>query len=114
MSTRARGLKLLRLVSDIEEETLLESDGDIGEEVHPLHEEHNVYDGGANKPTTYEEALNTNFQASDVVDIANTKEPIGNDLKRQIYDGKRLSRLNCFYYYYYFIFLTKVVKNFKL
>ncbi|KAG5098048.1 hypothetical protein JHK82_047902 [Glycine max] len=75
---------------DIEEETLLESDGDIGEEVHPLDEEHNVYDGGANKPTTYEEALNTNFQASDVVDIANTKEPIGNDLKRQIYDGKRL------------------------
>ncbi|RZB57399.1 Type IV inositol polyphosphate 5-phosphatase 3 isoform D [Glycine soja] len=31
---------------DIEEETLLESDGDIGEEVHPLDEEHNVYDGG--------------------------------------------------------------------
>jgi len=91
---------------DIEEETLLESDGDIGEEVHPLDEEHNVYDGGANKPTTYEEALNTNFQASDVVDIANTKEPIGNDLKRQIYDGKRLSRLNCFHDYFCFILFS--------
>ncbi|KAL2995294.1 hypothetical protein AAZX31_10G209300 [Glycine max] len=81
---------------DIEEEILLESDGDIGEEVHPLDEEHNVYDGGADKPTTYEEASNTNFQASDAADIANTEEPIGNDLKRQFSDGKRLSRLNCF------------------
>ena len=81
---------------DIEEEILLESDGDIGEEVHPLDEEYNVYEGGADKPITDEEALNTNLQASVAADIANTGEPVGNDLQRQFSDGKRLNRLNCF------------------
>jgi len=37
-----------------------------------LDEKHNIYDGDANKPTTYEKVLNTNVQASDVVDNANT------------------------------------------
>ncbi|KAL5195345.1 Type IV inositol polyphosphate 5-phosphatase 3 [Glycine soja] len=81
---------------DIEQEILLESDGDIGEEVHPLDEEYNVYEGGADKPITDEEALNTNLQASVAADIANTGEPVGNDLQRQFSDGKRLNRLNCF------------------
>ncbi|XP_068490412.1 type IV inositol polyphosphate 5-phosphatase 3 isoform X2 [Phaseolus vulgaris] len=72
-------------VADIEEEILLESDSDIGEEVHHVDEEdHNVYDGGRDKPSTDEEVL-----ASDAADI-------GNDLQRQFSDGKRLSRLNCF------------------
>ncbi|XP_061345145.1 type IV inositol polyphosphate 5-phosphatase 3 isoform X2 [Gastrolobium bilobum] len=72
-------------VPDIEEEMLLESDSDIGEEVHPLVEEqHNVYDGGTDKPIT-DEVLNTNLQASD--------DP---DLLRQFSYPKRLNRLNCF------------------
>ncbi|TKY51457.1 Type IV inositol polyphosphate 5-phosphatase 3 [Spatholobus suberectus] len=83
-------------VPDIEEEILLESDSDIGEEVHPFDEEHNVYDGGTDKPATDEEVLDTNLQASDAADIANTGEPVGNDLQRQFSDQKRLSRLNCF------------------
>ncbi|RDY03709.1 Type IV inositol polyphosphate 5-phosphatase 3 [Mucuna pruriens] len=78
-------------VPDIEEEILFESDGDIGEEVHPLDEEHNVYDGSTDKPV-----LDTNLQASVAADIANTGEPVVNDLQRQFSDQKRLSRLNCF------------------
>jgi len=77
-------------VADIEEEILLESDSEIGEEIHAVDEDHNVYDGGTDKPIT-EEVL-----ASDAADIANTGEPFGNDLQRQVSDGKRLSRLNCF------------------
>ncbi|XP_020231653.1 type IV inositol polyphosphate 5-phosphatase 3 [Cajanus cajan] len=88
--------KPLEDLPDMEEEILLESDSDVGEEVHPLDEENNVYDGITDKPTTDEEVLDTNFQASDVADIANTGEPLGNDLLRQFSDQKRLNRLNCF------------------
>ncbi|XP_004496424.1 type IV inositol polyphosphate 5-phosphatase 3-like [Cicer arietinum] len=69
---------------DIEEEILLESDSDIGEEVHPLDEEqhNNVFDNGIdnNNPIT-DEALNTSLQAAEAADIANSR---------------RLNRLNCF------------------
>lgn len=69
---------------DIEEEILLESDSDIGEEVHPLDEEqhNNVFDNGTdnNNPIT-DEALNTSLQAAEAADIANSR---------------RLNRLNCF------------------
>ncbi|GAU13296.1 hypothetical protein TSUD_42500 [Trifolium subterraneum] len=75
---------------DIEEEILLESDSDIGEEVHPLAEEHNnVFDGIKDKPITDEE-LNTSLKdsiASDIVD---------NDLQNQLSYQRRLNRLNCF------------------
>ena len=37
-----------------------------------MDEKHNIYDGDADKPTTDEKVLNTNLQASDVVDNANT------------------------------------------
>ncbi|KAK7391208.1 hypothetical protein VNO78_19620 [Psophocarpus tetragonolobus] len=82
-------------VQEMEEEIFLESDSDIGEEVHLLDEEQNVYDEGADKPKTDEQVLGTNLH-SDAVDIANTGEPVSNDLRRQFSDGKRLSRLNCF------------------
>ncbi|BAT94351.1 hypothetical protein VIGAN_08094800 [Vigna angularis var. angularis] len=75
-------------VADMEEEILLESDSDIGEEVLPVDEDHNVYDGGTDKPNTEEEVL-----ASDAADIGNT---VGNDLQRQFSEGRRLSRLNHF------------------
>jgi hypothetical protein len=79
---------------DIEEEILLESDSDIGEEVHvhPLVEEHNnVFDGITDKePITDEELNNTSLKdsiASDIVD---------NDLQNQLSYQRRLNRLNCF------------------
>ncbi|XP_027367487.1 type IV inositol polyphosphate 5-phosphatase 3 [Abrus precatorius] len=83
-------------VPDIEEEILLESDSDIGVEVHPFDEEQNVYDGGTHKPIANEEVLNQNFQASDAADTSNTVVPVDNDLLRQFSYPKRLNRLNCF------------------
>ncbi|PNY09997.1 type I inositol 145-trisphosphate 5-phosphatase 1-like protein [Trifolium pratense] len=74
---------------DIEEEILLESDSDIGEEVHPLVEEHNnVFDGITDKPITDEE-LNTRLKDSIASDIEN-------DLQNQLSYQRRLNRLNCF------------------
>ncbi|KAJ1424964.1 Inositol polyphosphate-related phosphatase [Sesbania bispinosa] len=77
-------------VPDIEEEMLLESDSDIGEEVHPLDEEHNVYEGGT------DEALNTNSHASDAADNSNTEVSFDRDLQEQLSFPRRLNRLNCF------------------
>jgi len=71
-------------VADIEEEILLESDSDVGEEVLTVDEDHNVFDGGTDKPSAEQEVL-----ASDAAHI-------GNDLQRQVSDGRRLSRLNHF------------------
>lgn len=82
---------------DIEEELLLESDSDIGEEVHvhPLDEEDNVYDEGTVKPIT-DEALTTSLQTSDASDIANSGVLVGKDLRTQLSYERRLNRLNCF------------------
>ena len=55
---------------DIEEEILLESDSDIGEEIHPLGEELNVLDGVTYKLITGE-ALNTSLKDSNASDIVN-------------------------------------------
>ena len=83
-------------IPDIEEEILLESDSDIGEEVHPLDEQHNVYDGGTDKPVTDEAITNSNSQASDSASVANSQVPVELDLQRQFSYSKRLNRLNCF------------------
>lgn len=82
---------------DIEEELLLESDSDIGEEVHvhPLDEEDNVYDEGTVKPIT-DEALTTSLQTSDASDIANSGVLVGKELRTQLSYERRLNRLNCF------------------
>lgn len=82
---------------DIEEELLLESDSDIGEEVHvhPLDEEDTVYDEGTVKPIT-DEALTTSLQTSDDSDIANSGVLVGKDLRTQLSYERRLNRLNCF------------------
>ncbi|KAK7279784.1 hypothetical protein RJT34_24841 [Clitoria ternatea] len=83
-------------VPDLEEEMLLESDSDFGEEVHPLDEEHNVYDGSTTYTPTIDEVLNTSLQSLDAADIANREVPVENDLERQLSYPKRLNRLNCF------------------
>lgn len=86
---------------DIEEEMLLESESDIGEEVHPLDDEQehiNVYDGGIDKPITDEALSTTSLQASDAADdnIANPGVLADQDLQRQFSYQRRLNRLNCF------------------
>ncbi|OIW12570.1 hypothetical protein TanjilG_04734 [Lupinus angustifolius] len=81
-------------VPDIVEEMLLESDSDIGEEVHPLDEENNIYVGVTDKPTS-NEVMNTNLPASDAADLARSREPLNPDLQRQFSYAKRLNRLNC-------------------
>ncbi|XP_019439378.1 PREDICTED: type IV inositol polyphosphate 5-phosphatase 3-like isoform X1 [Lupinus angustifolius] len=82
-------------VSDIEEEILLESDSDIGEEVHPLDEEHNVYDGGTDGTIT-DDIMKAHLSASDAVDIPNSGVPVELALQRQFSFPKRFDRLHSF------------------
>lgn len=77
-------------VPNIEEE-IFESDSDIGEEVHPLDEEHNnVYDGTSDKPIT------NSLQSSDAAVIADSEVQVKHVLQTQVSYPKSLSRLNCF------------------
>ncbi|KAL2334971.1 hypothetical protein Fmac_016184 [Flemingia macrophylla] len=69
-------------VPDIEEELLLETDSDVGEEVHPLDEENNICDGGSNG-TFMIESMNTNLLDSDAAYIAKPDMPVKTDLQRQ-------------------------------
>ncbi|KAF7820329.1 Type IV inositol polyphosphate 5-phosphatase 3 [Senna tora] len=84
-------------VPDIEEEILLESDSDIGEEIHPLDEEQDVTNGYTDGPVTGN-IMNTKLQASDdAADIVvDSGVPVDFDLQRQYSSPKRLNRLNCF------------------
>ncbi|KAH1260584.1 Type IV inositol polyphosphate 5-phosphatase 3 [Glycine soja] len=78
-------------IPDIEEEILLESDSDIGEEVHPLDEENNICDG-----TFMGETVNTNLLASDAADIANSGLPVKTDLQRQFSFPKMFDKQQSF------------------
>ncbi|KHN00731.1 Type I inositol-1,4,5-trisphosphate 5-phosphatase 1 [Glycine soja] len=78
-------------IPDIEEEILLESDSDIGEEVHPLDEENNICDG-----TFMGETVNTNLLASDAADIANSGLPVKTDLQRQFSFPKMFDKQHSF------------------
>ncbi|KAK7315315.1 hypothetical protein VNO77_33855 [Canavalia gladiata] len=78
-------------VPDIEEEILLESDSDIGEEVHPLDEENNICDQSTGGTNT-DEILNTNLLASEAADLTNFGLPIKNDLQRQFSFPKMFDR----------------------
>lgn len=69
-------------IPDIEEEMLLESDSDVGEEVHPLDEESNDFDGDKDRPIT-EQNKCVSFRVS------------GEELERQVSSPKKLDRLNC-------------------
>lgn len=77
-----------------EEEILLESDGDIGEEIHPLDEGYEVFDAVTDKPITHE-SLNTSSKDSNAADIANSRVIVDNDLENQLSYQRRLDRLNC-------------------
>ncbi|TKY46082.1 Type IV inositol polyphosphate 5-phosphatase 3 [Spatholobus suberectus] len=78
-------------VPDIEEEILLESDSDIGEEVYPMDEEDNICDGGSNGTITGE-TVNTNLLASDGADIANSGLPVKTELQRRFSFPKMFDR----------------------
>ncbi|XP_020220348.1 type IV inositol polyphosphate 5-phosphatase 3 isoform X2 [Cajanus cajan] len=78
-------------VPDIEEELLLESDSDVGEEVHPLDEENNICDGGSNG-IFMDESMNTSLSASDAAYIANSDLPVKTDLQRQFSFPKMFDR----------------------
>ncbi|KAF7812461.1 type IV inositol polyphosphate 5-phosphatase 3 [Senna tora] len=80
-------------IPDIEEEILLESDSDIGEEIHPFYEEHNVSDGFTDGLVT-EKITNTGLQNSNATDFAHSG-PINMDLQRQFSYPKKFDRLNC-------------------
>ncbi|CAA0841998.1 DNAse I-like superfamily protein [Striga hermonthica] len=71
---------------DIEDEILLESESDIGEEIYPLNEEPNVFsetDGELVEGRT------------DVSFFKDEGQPVEPDLARQFSSPKRLDRLNC-------------------
>ncbi|KAG6624179.1 hypothetical protein CIPAW_16G008100 [Carya illinoinensis] len=80
-------------IPDIEEEMLLESDSDIGEEVHPLDEEPNDFAGGKDRPIT-EQNKCVSFGVSDCPGSVKLGLP-GEELQRQFSSSKRLDRLNC-------------------
>ncbi|XP_027358254.1 type IV inositol polyphosphate 5-phosphatase 3-like isoform X2 [Abrus precatorius] len=78
-------------VPDIEEEIFLESDSDIGEEVHPLDEENNICDEGTDGTNT-EEFENPNALTFDATDITNSGLPVKTDLQRQFSFPKMFDR----------------------
>ncbi|XP_035541813.1 type IV inositol polyphosphate 5-phosphatase 3-like isoform X2 [Juglans regia] len=81
-------------IPDIEEEMLLESDSDVGEEVHPLNEEPNDFDGGKDRPITDQQNKCLSFGVSDCPGSVKLGLP-GEELQRQFSSPKRLDRLNC-------------------
>ncbi|MED6132653.1 Type I inositol 1,4,5-trisphosphate 5-phosphatase [Stylosanthes scabra] len=79
-------------VPDIEEEILLESDSDIGEEVHPLDEENNVHnEATANKTKADDDTITTSW-ASNAADIVNSGVPVKHSLQREFSFPKRSER----------------------
>ncbi|CAL0328549.1 unnamed protein product [Lupinus luteus] len=86
--------KLPHDVSDTEEEMLLESDSDIGEEVHPLGEY--VCDGGSNGTITGD-IMNTRLSAFDAADIPNSGVPVEPGVQRQFSFPKKFDRLHSFH-----------------
>ncbi|XP_059452921.1 type IV inositol polyphosphate 5-phosphatase 3 isoform X2 [Corylus avellana] len=79
---------------DIEEEMLLESDSDVGEEVHPLDDEPNVFDESKDGPITEKNAY-VNSGVLDCSGSAKLEMPGEQELERQVSASKRLERLNC-------------------
>ncbi|KAB2621027.1 type I inositol 1,4,5-trisphosphate 5-phosphatase 1-like [Pyrus ussuriensis x Pyrus communis] len=81
-------------VPDIEEESLLESDDDIGEEVHPLDDE-TINSGDSKGISVTNEVLNIGAQVPEFTDNSKPGMATGQDLQRQSYSAKRLDRLYC-------------------
>ncbi|KAL5846117.1 hypothetical protein ACOSQ3_009641 [Xanthoceras sorbifolium] len=78
----------------IEEEILLESDSDIGEEIHPVDEETNGFNEVKDESVTGKSMV-VNYKASDFTDSAKLDMPVEQDLRRQFSSSKKLDRLNC-------------------
>ncbi|XP_028763921.1 type IV inositol polyphosphate 5-phosphatase 3 isoform X2 [Neltuma alba] len=80
-------------IPDIEEEILLESDSDIGEEFHPLCEEHKASDGRTDGSVT-NKISNKNVHNSDATNFAYSG-PADLDLQRQLPSPRIFNKLNC-------------------
>ncbi|TQD84276.1 hypothetical protein C1H46_030167 [Malus baccata] len=78
-------------IPDIEEEILLESDSDIGEEVHPMDDE-TINSGDSKGISVTNEIVNIGSQVQEFTD-RKPGMPTGQDLLRQSYPAKRLDRL---------------------
>ncbi|KAJ4850236.1 Type IV inositol polyphosphate 5-phosphatase 3 [Turnera subulata] len=81
-------------VPDIEEEMLLESDSDIGEEIHPLDEETNDFSEDCNRPDTENMVMNRGVPDGNV--SGNLGVPVERNLSKQFSSPKKLDRMNCF------------------
>ncbi|XP_028965213.1 type IV inositol polyphosphate 5-phosphatase 3-like isoform X2 [Malus domestica] len=81
-------------IPDIEEESLLETDDDIGEEVHPLDDE-TINSGDSKGISVTNEVVNIGAQVPEFTDNSKPGMATGQDLQRQSYSAKRLDRLYC-------------------
>ncbi|KAJ8770097.1 hypothetical protein K2173_011179 [Erythroxylum novogranatense] len=79
-------------VPDIEEDILLESDSDVGEEIHPMDEESVGFEEARDGQIRVENCKDTVI--SDATDICKLGVS-GKDLQKQYSSPKRLDRLNC-------------------
>ncbi|XVF39016.1 hypothetical protein PTKIN_Ptkin01aG0001800 [Pterospermum kingtungense] len=77
-------------VPNLEEEIILGSDSDIGEEIYPLDEELNGFDEVNNSAGN-----KSVFTNSEVSDCNDGTKPVEQDMQRQFSSPKRLDRLNC-------------------
>lgn len=80
-------------VPTIEEEILLESDSDIGEEIHPLDEEFKGFDELNDISITGDMSVNSGVP--DGTGSEKLGEPVEWDLQKQFSSPKKLGRLNC-------------------
>jgi hypothetical protein len=80
-------------VPTIEEEILLESDSDIGEEIHPLDEEFKGFDELNDISITGNMSVNSGVP--DGTGSEKLREPVEWDLQKQFSSPKKLDRLNC-------------------
>ncbi|CAK7346727.1 unnamed protein product [Dovyalis caffra] len=80
-------------VPTIEEEILLESDSDIGEEIHPLDEEFNGFDELNDQSITGD--MNSNSGVPDGTGSDKLGMPVEQDLQKQFSPPQKLGRLNC-------------------
>ncbi|XVE55097.1 hypothetical protein DITRI_Ditri03aG0133500 [Diplodiscus trichospermus] len=78
---------------NLQEDIILESDSDIGEEIYPLDEESNGFDEVNNSAGN--KSLFSDSGVSDCNDDAKLDSPVEQDLQRQFSSPKRLDRLNC-------------------
>lgn len=82
-------------VAYVDEEILDESDGDIGNEIHPMDDEPNDF-GASNGTSVTSETMIVEGPVPNFIDSTKLGMPIGVDLRQQHSSSKRLDRLYCF------------------